>query len=91
MSGIIAQGANELSSSLRLRKAKEIVPDGEHLCIEQDGNTMTLTVNNVTLKDAGLYVCVLTNSAGSCKCSGELLVEGEGRIMFIVQYDSAVV
>ena len=72
----------------RLRKAKEIVPDGEHLRIEQEGSTMTLTVTNITLKDAGLYVCVLENSAGTCKCSAELLVEGEGRIVVTVDADT---
>ena len=64
----------------RVKKAKEVVAS-ERVIMEKDGNTFTLTLNNVTLLDAGLYVVNIENSAGSTKCSAELLVEGAYKLL----------
>lgn len=47
----------------------------KHKILQQD-NSVSLEIEQLEKSDAGLYSCKLSNSAGSCKCSGRLMVKG---------------
>ena len=44
---------------------------------QRDGQTYSLTFDDVTDADSGYYACYISNDAGEDKCSAELLVEGK--------------
>lgn len=47
----------------------------KHKILQQD-NLVSLEMEQLERSDAGLYSCKLSNSAGSCECSGQLMVKG---------------
>lgn len=48
----------------------------KHKLIQQD-NSVSVEIEQLEKSDAGTYSCKLTNSAGSCDCSGFLTVKGQ--------------
>lgn len=48
----------------------------KHKLIQQD-NSVSVEIEQLEQSDAGSYSCKLTNAAGSCECSGSLMVKGQ--------------
>uniref|UniRef100_A0A3P9KR26 Ig-like domain-containing protein n=1 Tax=Oryzias latipes TaxID=8090 RepID=A0A3P9KR26_ORYLA len=53
----------------------------KHKLIQQD-NSVSVEIEQLEKSDAGTYSCKLTNSAGSCDCSGFLTVKGQTMCFF---------
>lgn len=49
----------------------------DHVTIDRENNLFSLMINNTELEDAGTYECIITNTAGSNKCSAQLIIESE--------------
>lgn len=47
----------------------------KHKILQHD-NSVSLEMEQLERSDAGSYSCKLSNSAGSCECSGRLMVKG---------------
>lgn len=47
----------------------------KHKILQVD-NSVSLEIEQLEKSDAGSYSCKLSNSAGSCECSGRLMVKG---------------
>ena len=62
----------------RMKEGKEI-ESTERIIIERDWNMFSLLINSAVLDDAGMYDCILTNSAGTAKCSAELIIESKSK------------
>ncbi|XP_053085434.1 obscurin-like protein 1a isoform X2 [Pangasianodon hypophthalmus] len=58
------------------RLNEPIIPEGRY-CITQDGNVCTLSIYQVTLEDAGQYICRAKNSIGDTYAAATLKVEEE--------------
>lgn len=48
----------------------------KHKLIQQD-NSVSVEIEQFERSDAGSYSCKLTNAAGSCECSGTVMVKGQ--------------
>lgn len=48
----------------------------KHKLIQQD-NSVSVEIEQLERSDAGSYSCKLTNAAGSCECSGAVMVKGQ--------------
>lgn len=53
----------------------------KHKLIQQD-NSVSIEIEQLERADAGLYSCKLTNAAGSCECSGSIVVKGQTLLFF---------
>lgn len=58
-----------------LKDGTKISSGVKHKLIQQD-NSVSVEIEQLEQSDAGSYTCKLTNAAGSCKCSGTLMVKG---------------
>uniref|UniRef100_A0A3B4GBV6 Ig-like domain-containing protein n=1 Tax=Pundamilia nyererei TaxID=303518 RepID=A0A3B4GBV6_9CICH len=53
----------------------------KHKLIQQD-NSVSIEIEQLERADAGLYSCKLTNAAGSCECSGSIVIKGQTLLFF---------
>ncbi|MCJ8729262.1 hypothetical protein PDJAM_G00104030, partial [Pangasius djambal] len=60
------------------RLNEPIIPEGRY-CITQDGKVCTLSIYQVTLEDAGQYICRAKNSIGDTYAAATLKVEEESQ------------
>ncbi|XP_054708127.1 muscle M-line assembly protein unc-89-like [Uloborus diversus] len=63
----------------------EIVIDDDHYEVTSTQDSETLTINNVTVEDAGKYSCTLSNDSGSVTTSGDVTVKESTSAPKIVQ------
>lgn len=79
--GSFVQISCKISGSLPIsvewqKDGRRISSGVKHKVIQQD-NSVCLEMEQLELSDAGSYSCRLTNAAGSCECSGSLMVKGQ--------------
>lgn len=68
--------SGSLPISVEWKKDGSKISSGvKHKLIQQD-NSVSIEIEQLERSDAGTYSCRLTNSAGSCECSGSLMVKG---------------
>jgi len=62
-----------------LRRLKDGLPLElrEQIVIESEDNTFRLVIREAQLFDAGVYQCVISNSAGETTCTAALIVQGD--------------
>lgn len=58
------------------KDGNRISSGGKHKILQHD-NAVSLELELLERADAGTYSCKLTNTAGSCECSGALRVKGQ--------------
>ena len=49
----------------------------DEIVIESEENTFRLVIREAQLNDAGVYQCVVQNSAGETSCTAALIVQGQ--------------
>lgn len=68
--------SGSLPISVEWQKDRSKISSGvKHKLIQQD-NAVSIEIEQLERSDAGSYSCKLTNAAGSCECSGSLMVKG---------------
>lgn len=73
--------SGSLPISVEWQKDRSRISSGmKHKLIQQD-NSVSVEIEQLERSDAGSYSCKLTNSAGSCECSGALRVKGQTRLV----------
>lgn len=66
-----------------LKDGTKISSGVKHKLVQQD-NSVFVEIEQLERSDAGSYSCKLTNAAGSCECSGSLMVKGQGVLSSVV-------
>lgn len=57
-----------------------IVPDKRRYNVTEDGDTVTLTVNQCSPQDSNNYACKASNEAGEITCHADLIVNGTEKV-----------
>lgn len=68
--------AGSLPISVEWSKGKQKIIESSRYKLVHTGNTVSLEFNLSEAADTGEYSCKLTNSTGSCMCSGVLTAKG---------------
>lgn len=78
--------SGSLPISVEWQKDKTKISSGvKHKLIQQD-NSVSVEIEQLERSDAGSYTCKLTNAAGSCECSGSLMVKGLTVLSNVIGY-----
>lgn len=73
----------------RTKDGKELTIDGKRIKVsEESANAYTLTIQNATSADAGVYTCELRNEHGLKSSSGNLNIKSKYSLkeFFMYQY-----
>lgn len=68
--------AGSLPISVEWSKGKQEITSGSKYKLVQTENSLTLEFKLTESADTGTYSCKVTNTAGSCLCSGVLTAKG---------------
>lgn len=66
------------------RKNDEVInfEDFSHFTVISEGNLYSLLITETSENDSGVYTCLLTNNAGTAKCSAKLEIAGKLSLQF---------
>lgn len=86
--GSFVQMCCKISGSLPIsvewyKDGSKISSGVKHKLIQQD-NSVSVEIEQLERSDAGSYSCKLTNAAGSCQCSGSLMVKGQTVLLSLI-------
>ena len=70
---------NEMIGFVSRSKNDRAITQDDRTKLNVSGNTVSMTISEVTLADAGIYELIAENGLGSVECSAKLTVNGMGK------------
>lgn len=96
---IVDQGANVVleavvdgypSPEVKVTKNGEPIENDNHINVNYNFNKVTIQLNNVTVPDAGRYICTANNAAGTSTSVADLVVKSRLIVLLIEKKSSAL-